>query len=155
MQISYLADNPEFIAILAPAIFEYWRLILRDETLDSRTSKLRAHLSRKVLPIAWVAHEKGEVLGTAALRFSDLEGKKDLSPWLGGVFVLPEHRSRGVASALSKFVEQEAWLRGYLALYLFTPNQQALYARLGWLESEKVKWHGIESSVMVKRRHDI
>lgn len=153
MHISFLADHPEFVSILAPAIFEHWRAILRDETLDSRISKLQAHLNKEGLPIAWVAHDKGEVFGTAALRLSDLDGSENLSPWLGGVFVLPAHRCKGVASALSIFVEQQAWLRGHEALYLFTPNQQALYANLGWVESEIIIWHGLKSSIMVKSRY--
>lgn len=155
MHISYLADHPEFISVLAPAVFEYWHTVLRDETLDSRISKLQSHLNKEVLPIAWVAHDKGEVFGTAALRLNDLDGSENLSPWLGGVFVLPSHRRRGVASALSIFVEQQAWLRGYETLYLFTPNQQALYGRLGWVESEKLTWQGLKSSIMVKNRNDI
>jgi GNAT superfamily N-acetyltransferase len=53
-------------------------------------------MNRDELPIAWVAHANGQLLGTAALRVHDLEGREDLTPWLGGVFVDSEFRGRGI-----------------------------------------------------------
>ena len=101
MLISYLADHPEFVRVLAPAIVEHWRLVIPEETVESRIAKLQRHMNRDALPIGWVAHADGQVLGTAALRVHDLEDRHDLTPWLGGVFVLPEYRRQGVASAFA------------------------------------------------------
>jgi hypothetical protein len=78
MTISYLADHPDFISVLAPEIAAHWQPYLPDETVEKRIAKLRAHLSTKILPIAWVAHNEGEVLGTAALRVHDLAGTMQL-----------------------------------------------------------------------------
>ena len=152
MLISYLADYPELIPALAPGIVEHWRPVLPEETITRRVDKLRKHMNRDTLPIAWVAHDHGEVLGTAALRIHDLEGREDLTPWLGGVFVLPAYRCRGIASALCGVVEQKAWSLGFDELYLFTPDQQALYARLGWHTLQRAVWRGIESDIMFKRK---
>lgn len=152
MQISYLADHPEFIPVLAPAIVEHWRAVLPEETIERRVIKLQKHVNKDTLPIGWVAHADGRVFGTAALRVHDLEGREDLTPWLGGVFVLPEHRRRGVATALCQAVEERAWSLGFEALYLFTPNQQSLYARLGWRKSERAVWRGLESDIMLKTK---
>lgn len=38
-QIDYLAEHPEFIPVLAPAIAEYWRVIIPEETIESRIAK--------------------------------------------------------------------------------------------------------------------
>lgn len=133
MHIGYLADHPAFVAILAPAIWEHWREALpEDTTIEHRIAKLRQHMQKAALPMALVAHEQGEVLGTASLRLHDLEGREDLSPWLGGVFVLQNHRGKGVASMLCRAIKQTASDMGIEALYLFTPDQQNLYKRLGW-----------------------
>lgn len=150
MLISYLEDHPEFIPLLAPSIVEHYSPTIPGENIQSRIAKLRRHLHKDKLPIAWVAHSDGEVFGTAALRTHDLEGREDLSPWLGGVFVLSKYRMRGIASELCKVVEEKAWSLGFKAIYLFTPDQQSLYARLGWRESERAVWHGHESHIMVK-----
>jgi hypothetical protein len=94
VKISYLADHPEFIETLAPWVYEHWRPILTEETLDSRVARLQSHLNRNELPIALVAHSGSNVYGMAALRVHDLPGREDLSPWLGGVFVAQSFRCR-------------------------------------------------------------
>lgn len=152
MNLSYLADHPEFIADLAPEISERWRSFLPDETVESRRAKLQGHLNTCALPIAWVAHADGEVMGTAALRVHDLEGSEELTPWLAGVFVRPRFRGRGVASALCFAVEKGAWSLGFETLYLFTLDRQSLFARLGWRKWEPAVWRGRQSDIMVKSR---
>src|SRR3954468_1354097 len=82
VEISYLADHPEYIPELARWLFDHWRPFLGEETIQTRVEKLQAHLNRDKLPIAWVAHANGQLLGTAALREHDLEGHENLSPWL-------------------------------------------------------------------------
>lgn len=152
MLISYLADRPEFIQALAPEILEHWRHILTDETIERREAKLREHMNKCALPIALVAHHDGQVFGTAALRAFDLEGYEHLSPWLGGVFVRRPYRGCGIASQLSHAIEQQAWSLGYSTLYLFTPDQQHLYSRIGWSRFERAVWHGIAADIMVKEK---
>jgi hypothetical protein len=82
VRISYLIEHPEYIPQLAQWLFEQWDSILGEETADARIKKLKAHMNRDKLPIAWVAHASGQLLGTAALRVHDLEGREDLTPWL-------------------------------------------------------------------------
>jgi hypothetical protein len=87
VRISYLIEHPEYVAQLAQWLFEQWGSILGEKTPEARIKKLNAHMNRDRLPIAWVAHVNGQLLGTATLRVHDLEGREDLTPWLGGVFV--------------------------------------------------------------------
>lgn len=153
MQISYLADYPEFIPVLAPDILEHWRVIMPEDTIESRVLKLQKHMNKDTLPLGWIAHADGQVFGTAALRVHDLEDWPVLTPWLGGVFVRPEFRRQGIASTLCRTVEDKAWSLGFETLYLFTPDQQAMYARRGWQKLERVVWRGLLSDIMFKRRH--
>jgi len=150
MQIRLLADHPECIGDLAPEISEHWSSILPQESIASRTAKLLSHCNRDRLPIAWVAIDGGEVLGTAALRIHDLDGREDLSPWLAGVFVKRKFRNQGVAAALCEAAEKWARQFGVQKLYLFTIDHELMYARLGWKVFGKAKWMGIESTIMVK-----
>lgn len=152
LQISYLADHPEFIPTLAPAIVAHWHFIMPEETVESRVAKLQKHMSRDALPIALVAHADGQVFGTAALRVHELEDRRDLTPWLGGVFVRPEYRRQGIASALCRAVEAKAWSLGFQTLYLFTPDQQDLYSRRGWHKLERAVWRGLASDIMIKHK---
>ncbi len=96
VRISYLVDHPEYVPQLAQWLFEEWDSILGEKTPEARTKKLQAHLNRDKLPIAWVAHTNDQLLGTAALRVHDLQGREDLTPWLGGVLVGSDFRLRGI-----------------------------------------------------------
>ena len=108
VRINYLIEHPEYIPQLAQWLFEQWDGILGEGTPEPRIKKLKAHMNRDRLPIAWVAHANGQLLGTAALRVHDLEGREDLTPWLGGVFVGSHFRRRGIGAALCAAVEDAA-----------------------------------------------
>src|SRR3982751_6161335 len=112
LQISYLIEYPHYIPQLAQWLFEQWKAILDEKTLEVRIKKLKAHMNRDQLPIAWVAHANGELLGTAALREHDLEAREDLTPWLGGVFVGSQFRRQGIGAALCTTVDEAARSRG-------------------------------------------
>ena len=125
--------------------------MLGEKTPDARVKKLRAHMNRDELPIAWVAHADGQLLGTAALRVHDIEGREDLTPWLGGVFVGSPFRRRGIGAALCATVEDSARSRGIQTLYLFTIGKQAWYSRLGWDVFGPCVWHRRPGDIMCKQ----
>src|SRR5215831_10190101 len=150
MRISYLADRTELAEQLIPGLLEHWSYVFPHHTAADRVAKFKAHLNREALPIAWIAHDGDTALGTAALRSHDFEGREGLGPWLGGVFVSPPHRGRGIASALCRVVEGKAHDQGVTRLYLFTHGQEALYERLGWSCIEHTLWHGHKCSIMSK-----
>jgi GNAT superfamily N-acetyltransferase len=151
VQISYLADHPEYIPQLAQWLFEQWDSILGEKTPETRIKKLEAHMNRDKLPIAWVAHAKGQLLGTAALRVHDLEVREDLTPWLGGVFVSSHFRRQGIGAALCAAVEEEARSRAVQTLYLFTLDKQAWYSRQGWSIIGPCVWHQRPGDIMSKQ----
>lgn len=150
VQIDYLADRPEFIAILAPWLLAQWRHFVPEDTLDARSARLRAHLNRDTLPIAWVAHTDTQVLGIAALREHDLESDTDLTPWLGGVYVAAQFRRRGIGAALCQAGETKAQVLAFPSIYLFTLDQQIWYARQGWRAYSACTWRGRTGDIMFK-----
>jgi GNAT superfamily N-acetyltransferase len=100
--------------------------------------------------MAWLAHEDSRALGTPALRLYDLPGRKDFSPWLGGVYVAPEFRNRGVAGSLCRVVEAHASELGFQQLYLFTLDQHAPLLTSGWRTTESSWWNGHAIDIMTK-----
>src|SRR5205807_2061750 len=151
VQISYLIEHPEYIPQLAQWLFEQWGSTLGEETLEARIKKLKTHMNRDKLPIAWVAHANGQLLGTAALRVYDLEGREDLTPWLGGVFVGSHFRRQGIGAALCAAVEEEARSRAIHTLYLFTLDKRAWYSRMGWSIIGPCLWQQRPGDIMCKR----
>jgi len=152
LSIDYLAYHPEFIPTLAQETLDHYRDILHDETLETRCAKLRSHMHTDTLPLALVASDDGEPFGIGALREHDLPGREELTPWLGGMFVRQQHRHRGVGSSLCGALEEQAWLMGFPVLYLFTLDQQRLYARLGWQQLQNSSWLGRPVDIMFKSR---
>jgi N-acetylglutamate synthase-like GNAT family acetyltransferase len=151
VRISYLIEHPEYIPQLAQWLFEQWDSIVGEKNLEARIKKLKAHMNRVELPIAWIAHSNGQLLGTAALRVYDLEDREDLTPWLGGVFVDSHFRRQGIGAALCATVEDEARSRGIHTLYLFTLDKQAWYSRLGWTLLGPCVWHQRPGDIMCKQ----
>ena len=151
MLISYLADFPDAASALIPGLLDHWRFIAPEDTVASRAERFQGHQNRDLPPIAWVAHDGDGVLGTASLRIHDLPGREDLTPWLGGVFVLPEFRRRGIASALCRAVEDKARVLGFQQIFLFTLDQQSLYQALGWHHHQPALWRGHQADIMLKQ----
>jgi ribosomal protein S18 acetylase RimI-like enzyme len=91
-----------------------------------------ARLPRGDASFYLVAWEGEEPLGHAHLALTD-------PPELQDVSVLPAHRRRGVATALTRAAEQEAVARGHAVLTLTVgianEEAQALYRFLGYVDS--------------------
>jgi predicted N-acetyltransferase YhbS len=70
------------------------------------------------IPMTVIALDDGEPIGTAALTEHDMETHRELSRWLGGVYVIPSARGRGVARALVRDVMDRVAAFGVPVLYL-------------------------------------
>ncbi len=90
------------------------------------------------------------LVGSAMLVTHDMKTRKDLSPWLAGVYVKPAYRRRGIASRLVTRIENEAALLAIPRLYLYTPSEAAFYARRGWQTLEETEYRGVAVTVMHK-----
>jgi predicted N-acetyltransferase YhbS len=85
------------------------------------------------LPRTWVAVAGETPVGCARFVAADHADRPDLTPWLASVYVEPAWRRRGIASVLVRTVQAASRAAGYPALYLYTPDQARLYARLGFV----------------------
>lgn len=151
MRIEYLADHPEHIPALAAWFHEQWSWFLPPESsAETIAAKFLTHLNRDAPPIALIALDGVELLGTASLRVHDMDILTELSPWLGGVYVARNHRQKGVGRRLVRAVEQKALELGHRSIYLFTVDQAPMYARLGWKALKQLEYHGHPVVVMHK-----
>ena len=57
-------------------------------------------------------------------------------------------RGRSIASALSLRAAEEAARLGFKTLYLFTPHNDSLYARLGWKTFDRALHNGLALTLM-------
>jgi GNAT superfamily N-acetyltransferase len=101
-------------------------------SLERWTAGLRGRVGRHVIPTTLVAFLGGEPVGSVALVEYDMAIWRQFSPWLSGMYVLAEHRGRGIGSALLAACEREAAALGIESLFLYTHSAEQFYRRYGW-----------------------
>ena len=148
MEIKSLKEHPEFIPTLAKWQHDQWAYLNPGDSVEKRISWRESEIKSDDIPQTFVAVSGSTLLGSAGLVPHDMETRMDLTPWLASVYVATEHRKQGIGSALVRHVVQEAGRRGYKTFYLFTPDQQALYAGLGWTSLERTEYHGYDVEIM-------
>ena len=148
MQIEYLADKAAFIPTLARWHHEECGHLSPGGSVEERGAKLQTHRGRQQIPTTFVALSEGMPLGSASLVAHDMDTRMDLSPWLASVYVAPEHRRRGVGTALVQRVLREAEALSVTTLYLFTPDREEFYTRLGWSLVERTEYRGQQVDIM-------
>jgi N-acetylglutamate synthase-like GNAT family acetyltransferase len=150
MDIEYLKDREEFIPEIARLHHEEWGYLHPRQILEDRIERLRTHCGHRQIPTVLIATKGEEVLGTAMLLMHDMEIRRDLSPWLAGVYVKPVYRRQGIASQLICRIEEEAAVLGICRLYLYTPSSKAFYSMLGWQLLERCEYKNVRVSIMQK-----
>ncbi len=148
MRIDYLADHEEFIPLLAQWHHREWAYLRPGDSLEARTERLRECCGHREIPSVVIAFTDGVLIGSAILVEHDMDTRMDLSPWLAGVFVAPDHRRQGVGAALVQRIVDEATVLGVQKLYLYTPGGEHFYARFGWLLVERTRYRGADVTVM-------
>jgi predicted N-acetyltransferase YhbS len=148
MRIDYLADHPEAAPLLAAWHYREWEALLPEWSLAQALAELESHTGRRRIPTTFVAVEGGLPVGSASLLEADLDGWAHLTPWLASVYVIPEHRGRGVGRKLVARAVEEARALAVPTVYLFTAGQQAYYERLGWVPLRRVQHHRSEVVIM-------
>ena len=146
-KISFLTDDPALIETIAGWHQETWGR-LTGRSVAERVAEFAEHLSGGRIPFTLVAFVDGTPVGTASLLTQDMDSHPDLTPWLGSVFVLPDFRRGGIGERLCRTAVAEAKGLGVERLYLFSEEQAPYYARMGWVEMARERFHGERVTLM-------
>jgi len=148
MQIGYLADHQDFIPTLALWHHQEWAYLRPGDSVEARITRLRGYCDRREMPIVVIAFAEDQLLGSAMLVAHDMDTRMDLSPWLAGVFVSPDHRQQGIGTTLVQRIIDDARALGVKRLHLYTPDKEQFYARRGWALVERTNYREIGVVVM-------
>lgn len=145
--------TPEHAALptLAAWHLAAWGHLHPGAELDGTLAELRRECTPQAVPSTYAALSDGAPVGSVQLLAYDMDLRPEWTPWLASVFVAPAYRRRGIAKALVRHAEAMAVAAGIDTLYLYTPDRQALYERLGWRRLENVDWRGERVTVMVRQ----
>src|ERR1700704_4049376 len=108
LTLEYLASLPGRLSEVAELHHGEWPWPELGDSIDAREKVLSTCCKRGEIPLGVIALEGQELCGFALLVPQDFERRPDLSPWVAGVFVPPQHRMRGIGSALVTRIESEA-----------------------------------------------
>lgn len=154
MQIELLADHPTLVDVVARWHYHEWSKLRSDRTYREWCDRIAERVRRDGIPTTFVAFDGSVPIGTSMLVEYDMDARRDLPPWLGGVYVTPEHRNRGVGSALITHATRCAGEFGVATLYLHTEaasTARLLYARLGWEVVANETYESIQVVIMATR----
>ncbi|MCC5870638.1 MAG: GNAT family N-acetyltransferase, partial [Gammaproteobacteria bacterium] len=128
-----------------------WGHLSPQVDVDTRATRLVEAAGRSEIPLIFIAVDGPDLVGSAALVKSDMKERPELSPWLAAVYVKPESRKNGIASALISRVEHAALSLRVNVLYLVTEQQEKFYGRRGWSLMENADHFGTPVAVMTKQ----
>lgn len=149
MDIRLLADHPGHVPVLARWHHAQWGHLYEDWTLEVAEAELRDHATRRDMPTTLVALEDDELLGSVSLVEEDApELRNHGDAWLASLYVRPEARGRGLGALLVRAVVAFAADQRVERLWLFTPEHESFYARLGWRARESATLRGTPVRLM-------
>ena len=150
MTCDFLQNHPAFIPQLATLCGREWAHLYEGWNVETATREFESQPTDGQLPLTIAAMEKEELLGTVSLISDDLPGFEQWNPWLASLFVLPQHRSKGVAAFLVRQAEEILIQNGIRRAYLFTESAQGLFFKLGWQPVEETFCHGHPVTIFKK-----
>jgi GNAT superfamily N-acetyltransferase len=132
LRIESIADHLDLVEVVAQWHWDEWGHADPGGSLATWTEGLRQRTNRGTIPTTYVALTGEEPIGSVTLVEHDMATRRDLSPWLAGLYVATRFRGQGVGSALIRHAVLRAAEMGVQRLYLHTATARGLYERLGW-----------------------
>ncbi len=151
VQIELLSNDSKSIAQIAHWYFATWRDLYAPLTEDEVAQTIATRTQREHAPLSLVALVGMQLVGVVALKEHDFPTRMDLSPWLAGLYVDRPWRRRGIGAQLVRALEQKAASIGITQLYLYTPDAEDFYRRLGWQWRESLPFKQRLVSIMEKQ----
>lgn len=149
MSVELLADHLRLSPVIGGWHWDEWGAEDPGGSAEEWAHALAADAGRGQVPTVWIALLGGSPIGSVALVASDMDTREELTPWLGGLFVIPAFRRRGIGRLLIQTCEAAAAALGCRKLYLHTVVPD-YYARLGWVALASEHYRGEHVTVMAR-----
>jgi len=150
MKILNLNERPKYIKTISEWLYKEWGHLNPGSTLESAIQRIKERSEGNNIPSIFVAEIKGEAVGTVSLVKYDMDIRTELSPWVASLFVNKKFRHRKIGRKLMSFIESFAKEISIPKIYLFSPNKQNMYRKLGWQPIEELEYRSQYVIIMAK-----
>lgn len=137
LELAQLSECPEHLPVVGTWIYNEWWSRAHDSP-EVVLALLRTHDLRDRVPLTVVALLDGTPVGSCSVIENDCVHRPEYAPWVAAVYVRPEHRRRGIASAILQEAAAIAARTGVHGLYIDCLATTApVYERNGWAIHER------------------
>jgi len=152
MEISLLADHPYEINQIAKWYYNEWASKIPNVTEAMvRTNITEKSINRIDIPLAIIIRDQNELVGVAELKLKENSNYPEYKYWLGGIFVAPSKRGKGLSSLLVSEALNKAFSLGINKLHLQCEiHNVALYEKHGFKILHEARHHEITTMIMVR-----
>jgi len=150
MQIRPLMDNPDYLAQISGLLFKEWSslpLWADEERIRTRLIERNSSDNGQITLVA-IDAENTAIAAASLIRY-ELSDDPQRIHWLGEVITKPSHRGQGIGTLLVKALINYTSEQNMTELWLYTPDMQPLYRKLGWEDKETRVVNGESVSLMV------
>jgi GNAT superfamily N-acetyltransferase len=126
-----LRDRPDFADDVADRVWRaFWKKDGHPPSL--LTGLVQESFGEGPIPLALVAHDGDRFIGTVSVIVCDEDARPHYTPWIGALWVEPEHRRKGTGAALVDRACVFAFTAGAERVYLLSQaHRRHFYEGLG------------------------
>ena len=133
MKIVRLSSRPDLIPEIVKHLHAEWSAF----TNWSNPEKIRQRFLKRSQPetgeTCFVAlGDEKKLLGTASVLQHEIKEIREGTHWMSEVYTCPDARGKGIGTALIEKCVDYCRAQNFKDIYLYTPDQQALYRKHGW-----------------------
>ena len=148
--VTTIRKRPDLLPIVAKWLWrEWWEK--KGRTLEQTEAIYADCVVEKGAPQTFLLIEGELPVGTVTLDRKDLEERPDLTPWLAGVFVVPDRRGRGYVNYLFTEFERACRAASVEIAWLYTNTAERVYVRAGWETVEVIRRPGKLPVTLMRR----
>jgi predicted N-acetyltransferase YhbS len=149
MHIEPLSNYPDKINKLTQLLHEEWKDFAPWATHSIILDRLKSSSVGQQFPFTFIALSADkQLIGTASIKLRELPEETDKVYWLGEVLIPKHLRGQGIGSALIRACIDYTFNNVDASLYLYTPDQQVLYKRFGWVDVAEKYINGEKVTIM-------
>lgn len=148
IRIEPLALHPQHVIALVQMLHAEWGALNNWSDPDKLRASIENRMTTVKAPMAFIALAGDRLVGSASLKVNELPEYPDKLFWIGDVIIAPDQRGRGIGTAIMRAIVRHAATLGISDLYLYTPDQEQYYRKLGWNTVSRSDANGEDNVVM-------